>query len=203
MARGVLASEAVARGWEEPSAVEGFSVGGLAAHIHATVRFLEVALDEPLPGSPKEVSLAGFYGANRIDGEDDRQQDLHVLIREHAESRARYGAESVSERFAELVPRLQHRLAGQPVDRLVPVLRVRDGVTSLDTYVRTRVVELVVHSDDLATSVGLPELSIPPAAAEVVIDVCVDLVRTRSGDLEVIRAFTRAERSQADVLRAL
>lgn len=203
MARGVLASEAVARGWEEPSAVEGFSVGGLAAHIHATVRFLEVALDEPLPGSPKEVSLAGFYGANRIDGEDDRQQDLHVLIREHAESRARYGAESVSERFAELVPRLRHRLAGQPVDRLVPVLRVRDGVTSLDTYVRTRVVELVVHSDDLATSVGLPEVSIPPAAAEVVIDVCVDLVRTRSGDLEVIRAFTRAERSQADVLRAL
>lgn len=203
LASAVLANEAVAQRWDEPSAVASFSVGGLAAHVHAAVRFLEVALDEPLPASPKEVSLADFYGANRMDGEDDRQQDFHVLIREHAEDRARYGAESVRDRFAGLVSRLRDRLGGEPADRLVPVLRVPDGVTSLETYVRTRVVELVVHSDDLASSAGLPELIIPPVAAKVVIDVSLELARARSGDLEVIRAFTRAERSTPDTLRVL
>lgn len=203
LAVGVLASEAVDRRWDEPSAVEGFSVGGLAAHISATVRFLEVALDEPMPDSPNEVSLVGFYGANRIDGEEDRQQDLHVLIRGHAEDRARHGAESVHGRFVKLVSRLRDRLEGAPPDRLVPVLRVPAGVTSLETYVKTRVVELAVHSDDLATSVGLPDVLIPPAAAKVVIDVCVELARARTSDLEVIRALTRAERATPDTLRVL
>lgn len=203
MAAGVLASEAVAQRWDEQSAVEGFSVGGLAAHIHAAVRFMEVALDEQLPGTPKEVSLADFYGANRVDGQSDLRDDVHVRIREHAERRAEHGAQSVSQRFVELVSRLRDRLGGEPGDRLVPVLRVPDGVTFLETYVRTRVVELVVHGDDLATSVGLPEVVIPRRAASVVIGVCVELARARTSDLEVVRAFTRAERSTPDTLRVL
>lgn len=46
LAAGLLAHEAVAQSWEQPSALDGFSVGGLAAHMYTGARRLEVALDE-------------------------------------------------------------------------------------------------------------------------------------------------------------
>lgn len=203
VASDVLASDAVEQRWHEPSAVEGFSVGGLAGHVYAAVRRLEVALDEPLPESPKMVALPGFYGVNRVDHMDDLTKGLHPLIREDGERRAQYGAASVHDRFGEVVSRLRERLSKERADRLVPVVQVPDGVVPLDGYLATRVVELVVHSDDIATSVALLPVSLPATAASVVIDVCVELARARSGDLDVVRAFTRAERANPDTLRVL
>jgi hypothetical protein len=74
---------------------------------------------------------------------------------------------------------------------------------TLDEYLRTRVVELVVHADDLATSLGV-ELAPPrPATCSVAIDVLVGVARIRHGDLAVLRALTRRERDQAQALRVL
>ncbi|MFP5331913.1 MAG: hypothetical protein ACLGHX_06115 [Acidimicrobiia bacterium] len=74
---------------------------------------------------------------------------------------------------------------------------------SLDDYLVTRLVELIVHSDDLAVSVG----AIPPAfsreATGAVIDCLVGVARVRHGDEAVITALSRRERDTVNALRVL
>ena len=201
-AAGVLAAEEVAAAWAEPSALAGYTVGGLGAHLLMATERTEAVLDEDEPIG-RLVDVAEFYGANRVDDPSDNETGLHVIVRDAAERMAAAaGASAIAERFSGLVDRLRVRLAEEPPDRLVTILQVKGGVTPLDTYLRTRIVELVVHADDLADSVGLP-LELPPAAVDVAAGVFVELARARSGDLAVVRAFTRAERSDPDTLRVL
>lgn len=199
----VMSHRTVADRWGEASALEGLTVGGVAAHLYGATRRFELALDEELPDPPKVVRLPDFYGHNRIDDRSDLDAGWHPLLREDAEKRASYGPEAVSQRFRDLVSRLTDRLPGEAPERLVPIWTIAGGVTPLSMYVVTRVVELVVHSDDLAASVDLPPLAVPPAAASTALAAFVDMARHRSGDLAVVRAFARRERSDADVLRVL
>lgn len=71
----------------------------------------------------------------------------------------------------------------------------------LDDYLRTRCVELVVHTDDLAASIGLPTHEPDRAAVAVALDVIFEMCRARAGDAEVLRALARPERGQPDTLR--
>jgi hypothetical protein len=203
MASHTMADAAVVRRWSDPSALRDLTVGGIAGHLYAAIRRLEVALDEDLPPSRRVVALPEFYGLNRIDELDGIDAGWHPLLRDEAEQGAADGPQAVAERLAGVVSRLTARLPSEPPDRLVPVSTIHNAATRLDAYVATRVVELVVHSDDLAASVGLEPLSIPERAASSAIEVFVEMARHRTGDLGVIRAFARGERSVADALRVL
>ncbi len=199
----LLQEDAVVAAWERPSMVEGFSVGGLAGHVYTALRRVEVALDEPLPEPARQVGVVEFYGVNRIDSPADLGSGLHPLLRGDGERRARQGPLAVQQKFVDLVARLRRRLAVEPSERLVPVVQVSQGVTTLDEYLATRVVELVVHGDDIAASVGVSEPGLPASAMSMAIDTLVELARGRSGDIEVVRAFARSERADGDALRVL
>jgi hypothetical protein len=150
------------------------------------------------------VSIAEFYGANRIDGPGDRAEGLHAFLVEDANTKAAAsGADDVVEAFTALEGRLRSLLASAPPERLVPVVQVRGGVARLDDYLVTRVIELVVHADDLVASVGGGELEVPVPLARVVVHAFADLAVARSGAVPVLRAFARAERATADALRVL
>jgi hypothetical protein len=89
-------------------------------------------------------------------------------------------------------------------DRAVPLLRLPDAATSLADYLRTRVLELVVHGDDVVASVAGLVVADPPAAAvETCLGLCMELARAQLGDLQALRAFTRSERAAPDALRIL
>ncbi len=91
-----------------------------------------------------------------------------------------------------------------PATRAVPVLRLRGRQVALRDYLRTRVLELVVHGDDVVCSVpGLTVPDPPRSAVRVSLGVCLELAEARVGGLAVLRGFTRAERSQPGVLRVL
>lgn len=216
-ASALLRSAQVEAAWAEPSALRGLTVGGVAAHLYAAVRRLEVSLDQPLPRQPVLTGLADFYGINRAaagggaepGGRGDPagrggayRADFHAQLAEDAERRARYGHRAVAERFVGMLDRVGPRLDAEPPSRLVPVVQVADGVTPLVDYARTRVVELVVHADDLAVSVGMATPS-TPLASEVAIGVLVELARARAGDQQVIRAMTRIERADPEATRVL
>jgi len=74
---------------------------------------------------------------------------------------------------------------------------------TLDDYLPTRIVEIVVHADDLAVSVGAPPVPFPADVVDVVVDVLVRTARVTHGDLAVVRALSRRERDAADALRVL
>ncbi len=202
LASGLVGSESVAVAWEMDSVVEGFTVGALAAHLYMAIRLFEAALEKPEPSSDRIGGIADFYSLNRVDERSDLVDSVHAGIRASAADRARQGPVALAEQFDALVERLRSVLDDQLVTRLVPVWRIEGGATHLSDYLATRIVELVVHADDLASSVGM-EIDIPEEAASAAFGVFLELARARSGDVAVVRAFARRERGDAEVLRVL
>ncbi len=70
----------------------------------------------------------------------------------------------------------------------------------LDDYLATRCVEIAVHGDDLAESVGL-DVEVPPEAARVAIEVLVAVAVETHGATRVLRGLARRERDTVEALR--
>lgn len=198
-ARPVVAASAVAERWDSASSLPEFSVRGLAGHLVRCVvtvpRYLE---SEPEPAGPPIDPLA-YYDRALVTA--DIHSTDNVGIRARGEEVAAGGHDALVELLDTAVTEAEATLARSAPDRLVRV--VRDLVLHLDDYLATRVVEIVVHIDDLAHSVGLPTPDLPPAALEAAIRYLVDLARYRHGDLAVVRALTRRERDDVEALRVL
>ncbi len=185
--------------WDEPSALELMTVGEVAAHLTRAVTTVQRYLDEPIPHTPL-LDAPGYLTS--VDGlADDITTSLHRQIRERAAIEARGGPTLVRTTWDEALERLTTRLAGEPPDRRIGVFGGRAML--LDQYLVTRILELVVHGDDLATSLALPPPAFDPPITGVVIDCLLEVARRRHGDLAVVRAFTRRERDTSEALRVL
>jgi hypothetical protein len=86
---------------------------------------------------------------------------------------------------------LTPRLRAEPADRVVGVA---GGVCTmaLDEYLRTRLVEQVVHLDDLARSVDREPWPLRSEAVALVLQIGVDVGRHRRGDAAMLRALYRS-----------
>lgn len=196
----LLRSDAVAESWSKPSVLRGYTVGGVVAHlVQATDRTRSV-LEEDEPGDRRPVGLVEFYGPNRVARQPDIDSGLHAAVRAAAHRAAEQGRDAVADRFDQSRQELDALLTAAHSDRRVPVLQVSDGAATLDSYLRTRVVELVVHGDDIAQSVGL-SVEMPDEAMGIALDVCLRLARATSGDVRVLRMFARQERASAEDVR--
>jgi hypothetical protein len=201
--RSILARAEVAASWGQPSALAHYSVGGVAAHAVHGVVWLEQVLKDVEPLGLRRVGVGEFFGLNRVEGPDDNDAFAPAL-RSAAEAFAQTGAPLVAAACTVARDELVGLLSTAPAGRAVPVIRVPGGQVPLGDYLRTRVLEVVVHGDDVVSSVpGLGVPDPPTAAVEVALAVCLELARTRVGDLGSLRAFTRAERSLPDALRVL
>jgi hypothetical protein len=69
----------------------------------------------------------------------------------------------------------------------------------LDDFLLTRLVEITVHLDDLATSIAAPPPVLPQAVTTPVRHLLVDLAAQRHGDPAVLLALTRAERASRSI----
>ena len=186
----LLSTPEVAAAWRAPSVLEGYTVGGLANHLEIAVGLLPAALDAPEPDGPT-CRLVEFYAADPPEG-------FYDAVRAGAERRG-HGPEDVAAAMQATVDDAAARLPAEDPGRAVPVLLGPGTPARLDDYVSTRIVELVVHGDDLAASAGIG-FEPPTAAAQEVAAVLVDMAMARSGAAAVLRAFTRAERSDPAVL---
>jgi hypothetical protein len=195
----LLSRPELERRWDEPSALEHFSVRGLAGHLVRATGSVEAYLDRPEPEGDQPIS-AGAYYARAIDT-PDLQSDLHVAVRAKGEAEAAGGYADLLQRLEGLVGRLEKRLEEEAPTRLVRVFQ--DIVLSLDDYLVTRLIEQLVHSDDLALSIGVEPPEAPPGAMDVVLRGLLEVARTKHGDLAVLRAFARRERDSVGALRVL
>lgn len=91
---------------------------------------------------------------------------------------------------------LRATVAAQPPDRIVDL---GDWGLKVDDFLLTRVMELVVHTDDLAVSLGLPTPPMPQTATEATIQLLSSLSAWRHGPLNVIRALARQERAPTSI----
>jgi hypothetical protein len=194
--RPVIASPQIAAHWDEPSALPEFSVSGLAGHLVRATGSVDAYLNRPAPEQEVPISAAAYY-TMVLDA--DISSSMNVSIRQRGEEQAAGGQERLIAELDQLSARLRDRLPREPADRLLRVYG--DLVLRLDDYLLTRIVELVVHADDLAVSVGIDLPALPPAALQIAITTLTDMARHRHGDLAVLRALSRRERDTLDALR--
>jgi hypothetical protein len=181
------------------------SVGALCGHLIRATGSVEVYLDRPEPET-EPVSPAEYYATALSDPEQsgsapNLESALHTAIRERSVQEAVGGPAEVVERSQTVLDRLTDRLEAEVDDRRVEVFK---GISLLlDDYLITRMIELAVHTDDLASSLGLPTPVMPPLVMDLAIETLVDVGRLRHGDVAVLRSLTRRERDDVEALRVL
>jgi hypothetical protein len=183
-----IADDIVARAWDEPSILDDQLVGGLAGHLaRGGVWVVDDYLDAEIPDAPHAASAAEYYA--RVTASLGPEE--HRQIRERGSQIAAQGHAAVCEMLRARLDALEVRLGNEPGDRLVGVAGGA-AVMPLDAYLETRILEQVVHLDDLARSVGREPWSLPEEAERLVIHVGIEIARVRHGAPEVIRCLYRS-----------
>ncbi|GAA4443079.1 maleylpyruvate isomerase N-terminal domain-containing protein [Phytohabitans houttuyneae] len=184
---------AVAAAWDGPSALAEFSVGGLAGHLAYQVLALPGVLAAPEPTEPV-ISLAEHYGRVAWIGAD-LDAEINVRIRQGGDAIGAEGAHALAERYDAAVDDLAAGLPAAAPDRNARISLWGPWSMRLDDLLVTRMMELAVHADDLAVSVGVETPPFPPTAVETVVDLLSRLAVRRHGPTAVLRALSRAERA--------
>lgn len=175
--------------WGDPSVLEGQTVASLVGHLaRGSVWVVEDYLSaEPAAVGPVDIETAAGYFAIVVDRLTPQD---HLRIRDRGAAVADVGHGAVVDRLVGAIDRLADRLPAEPVDRLITVY---DGlVMPLDAYLWTRIVEQVVHLDDLARSLGREVWPNPPDADALVLACAVEIGRRRFGGPAMVRALFRS-----------
>ncbi|MFP5372374.1 MAG: maleylpyruvate isomerase N-terminal domain-containing protein [Actinomycetes bacterium] len=178
--------------WLDPSALPKMSVGALACHLGwQTVRaaeLLPVVTDVPPLDSVDEHyhRAAWVTSTSPDDPANDRSLDDEEALLGPAELDAR-----ASGALATVRDMLLEGVAQEVVRIPWQGWSLRRG-----DFLLTRLLEIVVHADDLAVSVDVPTPTFPDEAFAPVRDLLVRLAERRHGQAALISSLARRERAR-------
>ncbi len=153
----LVASPEVADAWDRESALPGFTVGGVVRHLvsqpECAVEFLRI---QPVPPHAETLSLAALY--ERTDwfhAPVDAAENTSIVDDFNAMSAGR------QEHSVAILDQARAELPGA-IDGAGPTTYVpwQDCCLATDDFLAVRLMEVVVHADDLAASVGLPRAGV-------------------------------------------
>jgi hypothetical protein len=182
--------------WAEESACAGMSVGGLACHLASqlenTVRLLGAG-----PSDQSPIPLLDHYSsAGWVRGTVD--DEANVGIREGSNTQAEAGPDALLSTVAHRLEELPGALAS--VSSGIPVLIPWQGWSlTAEDFLVTRMMEIVVHSDDLAASVGVDTPEFPASVITPVLGLLTGVAVRRHGATAVVRGLTRPQRAPDSV----
>jgi hypothetical protein len=178
--------------WDRPSALALFQVSGLAGHLARAVLNVERWLAVPPP-----VGVALADAIEYFRHTDGPESPVGGKVRERGKAEAEGGPDALADRYDSALARLDARLPQLRGDR--PVLMFERYALSLDQCLLTRLVELVVHADDLAVTLGIATPSFDERAAGLVVTTLARISQARHGTLAVVRVLARHERAPGNV----
>jgi hypothetical protein len=190
-----LEQPAVAECWEAPSALARMRVGALVAHLVDQVTQVPPVLDAPVVDPC--VGL-GEHWARSTWTDGDVESDVNTYIRRTASEAAAPGAAALIAEAGGALAELRRRLPAEPDDRVIQ-LPWGPWALSLDDYLTTRLLELAVHGDDLAVSLGCPSPALPPGCLDSALQALCRMAARRHGATAVIRALSRRERAPSTI----
>jgi hypothetical protein len=180
-----IGAPAVAAAWDAPSVLAGQSVGSLAGHLaRGAVWLVGEYLDQDPPTSATFDSPDAYFAA-MVDTLDFA---AHQAIRDRGAAVAAAGWASVAADARVRLAALAPRLLAEPSDRLLPVA---SGAMRLDDYLPTRIIEQVVHLDDLARSTRGATWRTPDANVRLAVTIGALIGLRRSGADAMVRALYR------------
>jgi hypothetical protein len=190
----LLREPALTARWSEPSALTDLSVGGLARHLaNQVTHSVPLLAAEPAASA---VPVLEHYTRNAwvtsgIDGRDN------IAIRRKGEADAALTTPAaLADEYDAALAELHRVVPVEPGDRVVAY---RAWGLTVDDFLLTRVMELVVHTDDLAVSLGVPTPDLPPEATGATIELLSRVATWRHGPLAVVRALARRERAPESI----
>lgn len=188
----LVGSDDAGRAWDEESALPGMTVGGLTTHlvrqVQCAVEFLRI---DPVPPHAPVVTLAALYERTEwflspVDA------DENTSIRDDFNEMARAGHHGAVEALRASAADLAAALAVAGPTTYVPW---QDASLATDDFLVVRLMELVVHADDLATSVGADPVDFDDDVLHPVLALLAVLGARRHGQVAAVRALSRAERA--------
>jgi hypothetical protein len=177
------------------------SVGALAAHladqvlmVHRAVTTGATVTDEPPVPLLEHYKRVPWLGA-------DLDVPANVAVRERSEQSALTGHGGVVKALQDALGELRQAFAADLPVGLPPAVRLPqwDWAVSFDDFLLTRVMEVVVHSDDLAVSVDVAPPELPQALLGPVLALLVGVSLQRHGQAAVVRALSRSERAPGSI----
>ena len=187
----ILSRDDVAEAWHEPSALPEWSVGGLAAHLASqsptAVRLLGA---EP---AAEAITLDEHY-ARSLWVAAPADDDVNVSIRAGRDEQAALGHAAVLARVLEARQALPGVLEAQPADRAV-LIPWTGWALRRDDFLTGRTMEIVVHGQDVAASVGFTAPTLPDDVLTPVVALLTRLAARRHGQGALVSALSRSERA--------
>lgn len=193
----LAARDEVATAWARESACEGMTVGGLTDHLLAQLRHVAHGLRAPAPVDAPVIGLLDHYArapwvtSSRSGEVDPDQTDTNNTA-------AAAGHAAILDAARQALAELPALLA-VPRERDVIHIPWQGWSLSTPDFLTTRMMELVVHGDDLASSVGLPSPEHDPAVVASVIGLLAEVSLARHGQAALVRALSRPQRSTGNI----
>lgn len=188
----LVASPAVGANWLRPSVLDGWPVSTLCGHVArgATTVMDYLGRDAPAADATRLGPADYFVAAIEAIAGDTAVSSGIAARGAEAAAGGQFGVVDLLERCLD---RLAESFETEAADRAVSVFA---GIAmSLDDYLVTRMIELRVHSDDLAVSIGVDPPAMPVIVDDLVTHTLVDVARRRHGEAVVLRALARDERA--------
>lgn len=188
----LIAAPEVAGAWLRESALPGMTVGGLTRHlvsqVESAVEFLAIP---PPPAHAPVVPLAELYRrtdwfAAPLDAVEN------TSIRDGFNATAAGGPAHSLAILRRSLADLPAALAAAGATTYVPW---QDCSLATDDFLVVRLMEVVVHADDLAVSTGLPVPAFDVEVVRPVVALLAVLAAQRHGTAATVRALARAERA--------
>jgi hypothetical protein len=188
-------SAEVRAAWTTESACAGMSVGGLAHHL-VSQAIIAARLLEAEPHTDPIPVLEHYEQAAWVKGGLD--SEANVGIRTGSDEQAAAGPDVVLADARAAIAALPGLLDGarEPDGVLIPW---QGWSLTTDDFLTTRMMETVVHADDLAASVGLPTPTFPDDAVTPVLALLTGVAVRRHGQAALVRALSRPQRAPASV----
>ncbi|MEZ0580694.1 maleylpyruvate isomerase N-terminal domain-containing protein [Nocardioides sp. MH1] len=182
--------------WDDESACAGMTVGGLAHHlVHQAVNTVRLLGMEPVAEAP--IPLLEHY-ARAAWVSSAPEDEANVSIRDDADAAAGQGADLVLSQSAAALDRLAPALRDHRVPDQVRIPWQGWSLTTGD-FLATRAMEIVVHSDDLAASVGLDTPEFPDDVVAEVLRLLTGVAIRRHGQTAVVRGLSRPQRAPSSI----
>ncbi len=134
-----------------PTRLGTWTVRELIAHLDYVLIWVPERLDDPVPAGAA-LSLVEWVAVTRTAAEA-----IEVGVQEHAAGAFGGSPAEVAERFDAGVDALLRVLAGSAAAEPGRRIAIRFGPMLLTDFLVTRLVETVVHADDLAAALGLSD----------------------------------------------
>jgi hypothetical protein len=193
---GLALSPEVRERWTDESACAGMTVGGLAHHtvrqVEMLVRLFPAAQTEQTP-----ISLLEHY-RRAAWANTDLDDEVNTSIRDTDNERAASGPAELSGHATEQLVGLAAALASVEDDEAV-LLDWQGWSLTVEDFAVTRLMEMLVHGDDLAASVGLETPEFPEEAARRVLSLLTEVAVDRHGQTALVRTLSRPQRAPASV----